>query len=120
MRSNNPLALFLIVGMLVFLTFVAVDCSSGTGTVFSATVHHLEYKPAWVEWDDDDGPTTHDEEFHVHCQSKEDGRIVDVETKKKIYHSVTNGQAVIVRSHIGRWTKSDYFPSISLDLRGEK
>ena len=106
-------------GILAFLTFVVVDCSSGTGTVFSATVHHLEYKPAWVEWDDD-GPTTHDEEFHVHCQSKEDMRIVDVATRKKIYHSVTNGQAVIVRSRIGRWTGTDYHPSISLDLRGEQ
>ena len=105
-------------GLLCF-TFVGLDCSLGTTKHSEAVVSGKYYVPPWTEVKttyDQDGQVHieslhHPEEWHV-TANEIGGKAQDVQTKPKVYNSVTNGQFITISVRKGRWTGAGYLPKV--------
>lgn len=113
-------SIFILLGL--GIVFCVTDCSAGRTRYFECNVSGHQYVAAWNETSvstDSDGKmsvstTYHPEEYHVICQQSDGDGAFDVSTSRAQYHTVADGQAVTVRTRIGKWTGIAWVPSIEL------
>lgn len=99
------------------LSFIIVDCSSGTTRYFKCQVADRHYKAAYDESDTDkDGNVTwthHDAEYHLYCVTMDDAhKTINVSTTSGRYERTADWDIVWVKTRCGRWTGGAYLPVI--------
>jgi hypothetical protein len=105
----------------VVIIGLIVDYCRGTTRYWECFVTAHEYKAAWTEYTtrtDSNGNTVedsdyHPEEYHVFCEEYGgEHHVFDVQTIATTYHSTKDSQDVTVKTREGRWTGTQWLPSI--------